>query len=269
MPTRQSTVKTAQTYLENGLALHDFKRVALAKDAVRTENGWDTGHNAQGVRDTSAGFSGQWSIRINKWVVQGSEAVAFSDLYTNNGHRVCTSHYVKVGGEQIKELRITFNVPEMPGNGLGVATLVPAVKAPTGNAEVRVVQTFLNGLQKNDLSGAKLGPDVMITENGEVKALARDAALQYWRETYLGKVRGITVTRWVADGSDVVALYQLDRAEGRPLWITQYFRVYGGLIRETWANSGGGPTTEEKKTAYKPPVPAPKRAARRTAKRKR
>src|ERR1700686_4886233 len=51
---RENTVMVAQTYLEYGMGLHDFARVALAPDVVRTENGWDTGHDAKGVRDSIA-----------------------------------------------------------------------------------------------------------------------------------------------------------------------------------------------------------------------
>ncbi len=247
--TRENTIMTAQTYLERGLALHDFKRVALATDAVRTENGWDTGHDAKGVRDTSAGFSGQWSIRVNKWVVQGNEAVALSDLYTNGGNRVCTSHYFKVSGDKIKELRITFRVGQMPGNGIGVAAPPPASNKPAGNKLVGIVDGFLKGLEKGSLASAKLGPDVMITENGEIKALAKEAALKYWQEAWLGKLTKVTATRWLVEGPDVVVLYQADMREGRPFWITQYFRVYDGLIRETWANFGSGPTAAEKAEA--------------------
>src|SRR5262249_166335 len=108
--TREQTVMVAQTYLEYGMALHEYDRVALAPDIARVEDGWDTGHDSDAVRKISVGFSKGplWSIRINKWVVQGDQAVSFSDLYGTGGNRLSVAHYFKVAGGNIKELRINF-----------------------------------------------------------------------------------------------------------------------------------------------------------------
>lgn len=245
---RTAVITAAQTYMVRGLGDHNFKRVALTKDARRIENGWDTGANAAGVRAASADWSGQWSLRLNKWVVQGNTAVAISDLWVGS-RWVYTSHCFKVKGDQIQELILNLWMPAAPRNAVGIAPAPPTVKAPAGIPEVRVAQSFLSGLEKGDLGRAKLGADVVVTENGELKGFPREAALQHWETNWLGKVRTVRVVKWVAEGPDIVAIYEAEMTDGSVLWVTQYFRVTNGLIRETQANYGVGPTRAERAKA--------------------
>jgi hypothetical protein len=243
---RVHTVMTAQTYLEGGMTLHLPRTVALAPDVWRIENGWETGHDAQSLRDAIPRVPEQWSIRIIKWVVQGNEAAAFSDIFTGGGH-VATGHYFKLAGDSLKEILIAFTSQGRVGNS--PAGIVRAAQRPAGNPLVDIADDFLKGIEKGDLANVKLGPDVLITENNEVKAQPKDAALKHWEQNWLGKITKVTVYRWVVEGPDVVAFYQADRREGRPLWVSQYFRIYDGLIRETWATFGGSATDAEKNAA--------------------
>lgn len=245
---RIAVIMAAQTYMAHGLGDHNFKRVSLTKDARRIENGWDTGANAAGMRAASADWSSQWSVRINKWVVQENQAVAISDLWVGS-RWVYTSHCFKIKGDQIQELILNLWMPAAPRNAVGIAPALPTAKRPAGVPAVGVVQSFLNGLEKGDLSKAKLGADVVVTENGELKGFPREAARLHWETHWLGRVRGVRVVKWVAEGPDVVAIYEAEMTDGQVLWVTQYFRVYDGLIRETSANFGVGPTRAERATA--------------------
>ncbi len=244
MATRPAVIKAAQTYMERGLGDHDFKRVALTKNARRIENGWDTGHDAVSLRAASADWSSQWSTRIHEWVVQGNYAVAISDLWVG-ARWVYTSHCFKIKENKIDELVLNLWMPAAPRNSVGIGPLLPKATRPKAPAAA-VVQTFLTGLERGDLSKAKLAGDVSVLENGVLKAITREASLKHWKDTWLGKVRGVRVMKWLVEGPDVIAIYEAQMAGGPPVWVTHYFRVYDGLIRESQANFGVGPSPADR-----------------------
>ena len=176
------------------------------------------------------------------------EAAAFSDIYPGGGH-TATGHYFKISGGGLKEILIAFTSQQKAGNAYGVGVPVAPVMKPTGKPLADIAEEFLKGLEKGDLSDVRLGPDVLVTENNEVKAHPKEAALKYWQEKWLGKVTKVTPLRWVIEGPDVVVFYEAEMREGRPQWVSQYFRIYEDLIRETWATFGGIPTAAERPAA--------------------
>ncbi len=255
---RADTIRIAQSYIMRGLVGWDWPHVLLAKDCSRTECGWSTGISAAEIHQTSAGMKGLGGVRLIKWVVQGNTAVAFMELAI--GPRLIPiAEFFRISGGLLKEVRPNFPTPQMPGNGLGAAVAPKTAKKPTGIPAVNLVDAYLKGLAKGSLAGVKLGPDVVVTENGEIKGNKLEAVTKHLAENWLGKVTGVTVQDWVVEGEEVVAVYVATMREGRPRWTTQYFRIYDGMIRETLANFGGGPTPEEAKTPHAPPPAAAKR----------
>jgi hypothetical protein len=247
---REHTVMTAMTYFVRGMELHDYNAVSLVPDAVRTGNGWDIGHDAKSLRD--AGFTTTpVYVRTNKWIVQGSEAVAFSQFYSRNGGPpLCLAHYFNVPADRIKEILITFPGSQMPPDGFGAAVPPSPSEKPKGNALVEIADGFLKGLEAGSLASAKLGPDLLAAENCDVKGLGKDAALKHWQETWFGTITKITTLRWVVEPPYVVVSYRADARQGTPpLWATQYFRIYDGFIRETASVFGRGPTAEQLEAA--------------------
>lgn len=272
MPSREAVIATAQAYVQRGLVGHDWPKVPLAKDCHRTEWGWSTGVTDMEIHQTSAQMIGLGGVRMLKWLVQGSEGIAFFELAVPGGRIVHIGEYFRISGDKIREIRPTLNSPGMPGNGVGPAQPLRPAPRPVGNPAIGIVAGYLAAIKKGDLNGAKLGPDVIVTENGEVKANRLEAVTKHLTDTILGKVQEITVWDWVAEGNDVAVSYRAEMIEGRPLWYTQYFRIYDGLIRETFANFGRGPTRDEMEKAYGKNswiAPTPKAAPKRRAPAKR
>lgn len=111
-------------------------------------------------------------------------------------------------------------------------------------AVVGMATKYVYGLRGEGLNSIPLGPDVTLTENGKV--VARGAQEVRKRlESNAQAVKAIHITRWVVEGGDVIALCQLATNDGRVQFLSQYLRVYDGLIREAQVNFGRRPTAEE------------------------
>src|SRR5207247_1091485 len=111
---------------------------------------------------------------------------------------------------------ITFPGSQMPPDGLGVALPPSPSDTPKGNALIDIVDGFLKGLEAGSLGTAKLGPDVLVAENCDVRALGKDAALKYWQEKWLASIAKITAIRWVVERPYVVVMYRADARQGAP-----------------------------------------------------
>ena len=110
---------------------------------------------------------------------------------------------------------------------------------------VEICEKYLQSLKDHDPSKVPFAPDVTITENGRVTAKGIEAAHKLHKADAMKVIQDIRVTKWVVDGDAAIALYELDRTDGRMVMISEYFRVYDGQIREVKANFGTRPTEEE------------------------
>lgn len=238
--TRASVIDAAGKYLQSGLVNHNPAKVPLAADCIRVQNGRESGGTGAAIAERLARTS-VTAIRNLKWVVHGQDAVTIFELETPGGV-VFISEYQRVSRGLIKEIRVTYAADELPAR-----TIVPvrrtAVVARNGNRPetVRVAARYLEGLRKRDLRGVPLADEVTMTENGRVVARGLAAAKRWLEAGLLSSLQGVSVTRWVAEGGDAVALYEVDAGKRGYLWFTHYFRVYAGKIRELQANFGLGP----------------------------
>jgi hypothetical protein len=97
---------------------------------------------------------------------------------------------------------------------------------------IAIAQTYLDGILKNDGSGAALADDCWRVEQGRntgTNAEEVRAALETM--SYVETIRDI---RWFVDtgGEQVIAWYVLDVAGGVTSFIAERFRIVDSLIRE-------------------------------------
>jgi hypothetical protein len=145
---------------------------------------------------------------------------------------------------------------------LSVALLSSLVVAPRANADepcvdasrecvIATAMTYLDALISHDVSGVRLAPDVWRMNNGHVAARGEDEVRSAIR---VEPVAAIHSLRWVVEGEDAVAVYDLDADFTRsvqtttfapvsiPAYIAERFKVRDGLIHEIEVVYWGDPT---------------------------
>jgi hypothetical protein len=250
-PSRTETIHIAEAYIERGLVDGDWANVPLATNCTRTEDGWSTGVNAAEIRQASMAITGIEGVRLTKWVVQGNDAVAFMEL-AGGGFLYPIGEYFKVSNGRLKDIRPNFPSLDPPPNSFGPAVRPPKVSEPSGDPTLDLVNGYLKGIAHGSLAGVHLGSHVIYTENFEVVGGELAGVSQYLQDNWLGQVVALTPQKWISDGEEAAVLYVADMTEGRPRWVTQYFRVYDGTIREMRAMYGSGPTLEETQNPHAP-----------------
>jgi hypothetical protein len=120
MSERGSIVEVAERYLLHGLVEHDGRKVPLADDVVRTEQGRNTGEGRDGLiealdHDMMNVITG---IRNVRWIVEGDQAVAFYDLLVTTSDRpVLIVERFRVVDGLITEIEAIFHAQPPTGGG--------------------------------------------------------------------------------------------------------------------------------------------------------
>lgn len=271
---RTAVIKVAERYINSGLVAHNPKGVPLAKDAFRTENGWNTGRTGPEIAERLPPMVTITGVKNVKWIVEGQEALAMFTLVSGAEIPVFEYFHVSTAAGNIKEVRPTFpsqprppappsDVAAPPSPGTIVIRIGPAeqraLKFPRAakvhtaerRAAVALCNSYMKGLQAHDLGKVKFGNDVSVFENGKLVAHGI-VSLGHWAATSTpSQIKELAVQDWLVEGPDVLAFYAMQTKDGLYWWGTQYFRIYGGAIRELQTTWGSAPTPEQIAAAAK------------------
>ena len=106
----------AEEYLFSGLVAHDPSKVPLAPNAVRTENGRNTGQGADDIGEKLKAWYMRMitGIRNLRWFIIGDqEAIAFFELDTTRSpDPTLIAERFRVVDGLITEIEAIFHIPE-------------------------------------------------------------------------------------------------------------------------------------------------------------
>jgi hypothetical protein len=245
---RSAVIATADTYLQGGLIAGDPSLVKLDPDCVRSENGWDTG----GTRIMSDYFPRMTmvkGIRNLRWLVEGDEAVARFDLQVEGGYEVPIIEYFRVGPNGICEIAPTFPMEGWMDNAIGPADerfrrVRPAparsgAEAHTIDLAERTFSALVGG--RPDL--APLGPDVTLTDNGQVTGRGRAEVVAALGQGLWAQATSARLLHWVVEGPEAVGRFEVE-TQGDGLVVGGlYLRAFGDQVRELQSTWGAGPSS--------------------------
>ncbi len=101
---------------------------------------------------------------------------------------------------------------------------------------------LFHGLVEHDPEKVPLAPQATRTEQGRNTGDSRDAIAKSLRMDIMKVITGIRNVRWIVEGDQAVAWYELDTtASEKPVLIAERFRVIGGEITEIEAVFVGPP----------------------------
>ena len=101
-------------------------------------------------------------------------------------------------------------------------------------AIIEAAEKYLfHGLVEHDGSKVPLAENVTRIEQGGNTGEGREGLIQALSHEVMNVITGIRNVRWIVDGDQAVAFYDLDvTTSDRPVLIAERFRVVGGLITE-------------------------------------
>lgn len=100
---------------------------------------------------------------------------------------------------------------------------------------VAVADRYLqSGLVAHDPSRVPLAPDCVRFENGHNSGASGEGIAKGLKNESMRSITGIRNLKWVVEGDAAVAIYELDTVRG-VVFITEYFRVVDGMIKEILA----------------------------------
>ncbi len=104
----------------------------------------------------------------------------------------------------------------------------------TRESVIEAAEKYLfHGLVEHDGSKVPLAENVVRTEQGHDTGSGRDALIEALNLDVMNVITGIRNVRWIVDGDQAVAFYDLDvTSSDRPVLIAERFRVVDGLISE-------------------------------------
>ncbi len=99
---------------------------------------------------------------------------------------------------------------------------------------IEVAEKYLfHGLVEHDGSKVPLAENVVRTEQGHNTGEGRDGLVEALAHDVMKVITGIRNVRWIVDGDQAVAFYDLDvTTSDRPALIAERFHVVDGLITE-------------------------------------
>ncbi len=115
MTERDAVIAAAEQYLFHGLVEHDPDKVPLAPNAIRTEQGHNTGTSGEAIAKSlrSDIMNVIQGIRNVRWIVEGDQAVAWYDLDTTRTETpVLIAERFRVENGLITEIEALFHTPE-------------------------------------------------------------------------------------------------------------------------------------------------------------
>ena len=104
----------------------------------------------------------------------------------------------------------------------------------TRESIIEAAEKYLfHGLVEHDGSKVPLAENVVRIEQGHNTGEGRDALVRSLAHDVMNLITGIRNVRWIVDGDQAVAFYDLDvTTSDRPVLIAERFRVVDGLITE-------------------------------------
>jgi hypothetical protein len=275
-------IAAAGKYLD-ALVSHDASGVPLADNAVRTEQGGNTGANAQEIRDglESPVMSSISGVRDRRWFVEpethnaivyyllDSTTIPPSPAHTSTAH---IAERFKVVDGLIHEIEAIFWISpgpsEEPSGWEQPPPLVPPSRDHDGprpchdrsrGCAIAAATTYLDALISNDASAIALAPTAVRTINGGDPSDEQEIRDSLEPPSGDESNTGIRDLRWFvqrrSDGSlDATAFYLLDTSTIPPheavhtttTHLVERFRVLDGYIHEIEAVfwASPGPTQE-------------------------
>ena len=92
---------------------------------------------------------------------------------------------------------------------------------------------LFHGLVEHDGTKVPLAENVVRTEQGRNTGESRDGIIESLSHDVMNVITGIRNVRWIVDGEQAVAFYDLDvTTSDRPVLIAERFRVVDGRISE-------------------------------------
>lgn len=237
---RERQIAIADSYLQSGIVAHDPGPIPLDARCVRVESGWDRGRTGAEISRQLRRMVPIIGIRNCRWLVEGEQVVARFDLAVADGRLVFITERFRISGGRIREIQAAFDqaggvthpVPAAPQG-----KLTKAARGLSGSPSVELGRNFLRAMTGGE--APPLGPDISVTVNGKLVA-ATVAAVHEWLESQSRRIGGLWGERWMSEGAEAVAMYQLDLQDGTCLWVGHSFRSYRGLLREVHLNHGVG-----------------------------
>ncbi len=114
MAEREAVIAAAEQYLFHGLVEHDPDKVPLAPNAVRTEQGHNTGDSGEAIAKSLRAdiMNVIQGIRNVRWIVEGDQAVAWYELDTNRSDTpVLIAERFRVVDGLVTEIEALFHAP--------------------------------------------------------------------------------------------------------------------------------------------------------------
>ncbi len=114
MAEREAVIAAAEQYLFHGLVEHDPDKVPLAPNAVRTEQGHNTGDSGEAIAKSLRAdiMNVIRGIRNVRWIVEGDQAVAWYELDTNRSDTpVLIAERFRVVDGLVTEIEALFHAP--------------------------------------------------------------------------------------------------------------------------------------------------------------
>ena len=119
---------------------------------------------------------------------------------------------------------------------------------PTRESIIDAAEKYLfHGLVEHDGSKVPLAETVTRIEQGNPTGTGREGLIEALAHDVMNVITGIRNVRWVVEGDQAVAFYDLDvTTSDRPVLIAERFRVVDGLITEIEAIFHPQPATQSK-----------------------
>ena len=101
----------------------------------------------------------------------------------------------------------------------------------TKNDIIKAASAYLEGIKTLNHRNVPLAPAVVLGDVASSRALhGEEAVRQEIISDHHRAIVDIQVERWLVDGDDAIAIYDLDLGEGGVIRIAEYFLVRNGLI---------------------------------------
>ena len=116
----------------------------------------------------------------------------------------------------------------------------------TRESVIEAAEKYLfHGLVEHDGSKVPLAENVSRIEQGNNTGEGREGLIEALSHKVMNVITGIRNVRWLVDGEQAVAFYDLDvTTSDRPVLIAERFRVVDGLITEIEAIFYPQPSTQ-------------------------
>ena len=99
----------------------------------------------------------------------------------------------------------------------------------TREEKIEVATTYLDGLRSRKGDGIRLAPDVSRKGNGVITTRGEEAIRAGMVHEPVAAITGL---RWIVDGDNAVAFYDLDTTFEVPVYLAERFLIRDGLIHE-------------------------------------